>query len=226
MILDLEEGHPWVVHAFPVEEFQMAVYPVTLAQWRVFLAAEDGYDSSIRKQYNAEPARQRGRDNQPATDLAWVEALAYCEWLTKRLRLSKLLGDGYEVRLPTEWEWQQAATGGDAQNQYPWRRDWLENRANTVESDQGWMLAVGLYPTGASAQGIEDLAGNAWEWCLNKFEEPSDIGLEGNDRRVLRGGSWRSHPVNTRAACRDYNHPADRSHYIGFRLVCCVSPPS
>lgn len=93
------------------------------------------------------------------------------------------------MRLPTEWEWQQAATGGDPSKEYPWG-DWQQGCANTFESKLGRMTAVGLYPQGASAQGVLDLAGNAWEGCLNKFDTPKDVTPGGDARRVLRGGSW------------------------------------
>ena len=59
-----------------------------------------------------EPGEQyRKQDNHPAENVSWYDAVAYCRWLSKRL--------GYEIRLPTEWEWQQAATGGDKANEYP-----------------------------------------------------------------------------------------------------------
>jgi hypothetical protein len=135
----------------------------------------------VRKTYQWQPVPQRGADNQPAVNVTWIEAMAYCEWLSAAL--------GFAVRLPTEWEWQQAATGGDPRNEFPWG-EWQEGRANTFESELGRTTAVGLYPQGASAQGVLDLAGNTWEWCLNKFDTPSDVSAGGDARRVVRGGSW------------------------------------
>jgi formylglycine-generating enzyme required for sulfatase activity len=156
-----------------------------------------------------EAARQRGRDNQPAVDLSWFEAMAYCQWLSAAL--------GYAVRLPTEWEWQQAATGGDPSREYPWG-GWQDARANTIESELGRMTAVGVYPLGASAQGVFDLAGNAWEWCLNQFDTPA-----GDARRVVRGSSWNHSHENARCAVRGGGDPGGRNNYLGLRLV-CVSP--
>ena len=50
--------------------------------------------------------------NHPADNVSWVDATAFCRWLTSRL--------GYEVRPPTESEWQRAANGGDCRKDYPW----------------------------------------------------------------------------------------------------------
>jgi len=101
------------------------------------------------------------------------------------------------VRLPTEMQWQQAATGGDAGNRWPWSKEFRSGYANIDETSGKTgphyleqTSAVGLYPLGASLEGVLDLAGNVWEWCLNKYDEPDDVSTEGEDLRSLRGGSW------------------------------------
>ncbi|TXH27877.1 MAG: hypothetical protein E6Q99_02970, partial [Elusimicrobia bacterium] len=197
---------------FSVEPFYLARYPVTVAQWRAFLDAPDGYEKWIRARFGAPPGLQRGRDNQPAVNVCWWEAIAYCQWLSDRL--------GFAVYLPSEWQWQHAATSGEARNEYPWGAAWQEGRANTVDSELGRIVAVGLYPLGVSAQGVFDLAGNTWEWCLNAFDTPADVTLEGNARRVVRGGSWGSFRVNARGAYRFHDDPGSRNHSLGLRLVC------
>jgi formylglycine-generating enzyme required for sulfatase activity len=90
--------------------------------------------------------------------------LAFCRWLSEKL--------GYEIRLPTEWEWQQAATGGNPENEYPWGPEWAGSCANTIESELSHSTAVGIYPQGASPVGALDMAGNVWEWCLNEYDNP------------------------------------------------------
>jgi len=199
---------------FAVEPFHIARHPVTVAQWRVFLAAADGYEALVGKRYDVPAAVQRGRANQPAVSLSWWEAIAYCQWLSAAL--------GHEVRLPTEWEWQQAATGGDPRREYPWG-DWHDGRANTIESELGRMIAVGVYPPGASAQGALDLGGNAWQWCFNEFEKPGAVTTSGDARRVVGGGSWGYDRDFARCADRLDGDPGNRSNDLGLRLV-CVSP--
>ena len=128
------------------------------------------------------------------------------------------------MRLPTEPEWQQAATGGDPKKDYPWG-DWVEGRANTSESHLMRTTAVGMYPQGASSHGVLDLAGNVREWCVTDYKGPEGRGAGRGDeaRRVVRGGSCGCDRDDARCACRLVNHPGYRRGYIGFRVV-RVSP--
>ena len=204
---------------FTVEPFQIAKYPVTYRQYRAFLDAEDGYHNpewwqGLRVDQPPEkPGRQSQRyGNHPAENVAWLEAVPFCRWLSAKL--------GYEVRLPTEWEWQQAATGGNPANQYPWGPEWDGNCANTEESELGHTTAVGMYPHGISPAGALDMSGNVWEWCLNEYDQPRNLAPAGGARRVVRGGDRDDDKTITRAACRAARAPGDRGSFIGFRLVC------
>ncbi|MBE2269339.1 MAG: SUMF1/EgtB/PvdO family nonheme iron enzyme, partial [Anaerolinea sp.] len=77
------------------------------------------------------------------------------------------------------------------------------------------------FPNGASVEGIHDLSGNVWEWCLNEYYNPERIGLEGSEGRGLRGGSWNNNQNNARAVFRsDYSFPLARNQDLGFRLAC------
>ena len=49
---------------------------------------------------------------------------------------------------------------------------------------------MGIYPEGASTEGVLDLSGNVWEWCLNEYDKPDRVQPGGEESRVLRGGSW------------------------------------
>ncbi len=72
---------------------------------------------------------------------------------------------------------------------------------------------------------MEELSGNVWEYCLNKYDNPDDLSLGGNDRRALRGGSWYSNAERASVAARSVDF-GDSSvvNAIGFRVVCAASP--
>ena len=214
--VELEEGGG----RFRVEPFHIARYPVTYRQYRAFLEAPDGYRAKRwwkgLRQEDSPGEQYRPTDNHPAEGVSWYDALAFCRWLSAGL--------GHEVRLPTEWEWQQAATGGDPHKDYPWG-DWDEGRANTNESHLSRTTAAGMYPGGVSAQGALDLAGDVWEWCLNQYDKPNDLSEGGDARRVVRGGSWDLNRDFARCAFRNVCDPDFRNSYLGFRVVCVAPIP-
>ncbi len=205
---------------FTVRPFRLARYPVTWAQYLAFLDAADGYcnqdwwEDLLRME---EPGRQLWSfANYPVINVSWYDALAYCRWLSVKLQLP--------IRLPTEWEWQWAAAGS-MQREYPWG-EWNEQRANSYDAGIGRTVAVGLYPLGRSLfgenVGVDDMAGNVWEWCLNEHAVPENCQLSrGEAPRVVRGGSWRYDPDDARASVRDSYYPESRYYnYLGFRVLC------
>lgn len=152
----------------------IARYPVTWQQYSTFLNAEDGHSDARwwpglrrREEY---PRMDLMRANDPAQEVSWYDAVAFCRWLSSKL--------GYTVRLPTEWEWQRAATDGDLERYYPWGREWDMNRANTRESALRGVSAVGLYPRGIAPSGAYDMCGTVLEWCANTFNNPRDVELD------------------------------------------------
>ena len=126
---------------------------------------------------------------------------------------------GYDIRLPTEWEWQQAATCGEPNREYPWSGGWDPARANTYESGLARTTAVGMYPAGASPVGALDMGGNVLEWCLNEYARPENTRPSGHTIRVVRGGSWFSDQEFARAAYRPRFYPDYRYDYLGLRVV-------
>jgi formylglycine-generating enzyme required for sulfatase activity len=209
-----------------VEAFHIARYSVTVAQYRAFIVAEDGWrdpawwggDLYREEEGNTYEVGRFG--NHPAVYVSWFDAMAFCRWLSRRL--------GFPVRLPDEWEWQQAATAGNAENVFPWGPDWDAKkepwRANTFESRLGQPTAVGMYPAGASPVGALDMVGTVWEWCLNKFDSPGVTQSRADDfeRRVLRGGSWYAARYRARGQPRQV-HPGQPGQR--HRFPCGVFVP-
>jgi len=209
--------------SFQVDAFHIAKYPVTWIQYRSFLEAGDGYRkigwwNGLAKREDQPGEQLRKFDNHPAENVSWYDAVAFCRWLTEKL--------GYEVRLPTEWEWQQAATGGNPANEYPWGPEWDSNKANTSESGLSRTIAVGMYTQGANLNIMAlDMSGNVEEWCLNEYNNPKQVEISGEETRAVRGGCWLNDRGFARCASRLDDFPFNRfcNVGIGFRLV-CASP--
>ena len=95
-------------HRVAVGAFRIGRYPVANRLYRRFMVASGRrWDSPWRD--------ERSRDNAPATDLTWRDAVACCAWLTEIWRAEGRIGGGETVRLPTEPEWEWAARGAQ-----PW----------------------------------------------------------------------------------------------------------
>ncbi|MEO2004352.1 MAG: SUMF1/EgtB/PvdO family nonheme iron enzyme, partial [Candidatus Poribacteria bacterium] len=212
-----------------VSPFYLARYPVTYAQYKVFVKASDGFNNpawwrGMPSKYTP-PARtmalQRNRlDNAPRVDVSWYQAVAFTRWLNARLKAgsaslasggARVNGGTWEVRLPTEWEWQWAAQGGSEQRAYPWG-SWQAGHTNA-----GGVLksttAVGMYPLGSAASGALDMSGNVWEWCLSKYGAPYSTAVDGtNEYRVLRGGSFGGYREFASSSFRNGYFP----HYAAY----------
>ncbi len=212
---------------FIIEQpFLIARYPVTNTQFQLFIDDPEGHGNrrwwrGFELAYAEPKPSFRPEGNHPKTEVSWFEAMAFCRWLTEHLRQRELIEPGWTVRLPTEWEWQQAATGGLPDNIYPWGTEFDETRANTSAGGPGSSTAVGLYRSDQSLQGVFDLAGNVWEWCLNPYDDPAKLQLDNlSEFRVLRGGAWGNPASLARAACRGGYPPVSRDSVIGLRVLC------
>ena len=109
---------------FKVKLFRMAKYLVTNAQSEAFLRADDGYKNKKWRKgmtdhhWDTRPSWREA--NAPRETVSWENAVAFCGWLSHRTDST--------IRLPTEWEWQKAATGGDPTREYPWPGKWDATR--------------------------------------------------------------------------------------------------
>ena len=151
-------------------------------------------------------------DRHPVVDVTWYEAETFCRWLRQ---------SNQGVRLPTEAEWEHAATGGDPKRTFPWGNARPDKKR--ARYDQGWdkgsTASVGSFPDGAGPHGTLDQAGNVWEWCedLLKADSPHAV-------RPLRGGSWSDLADFLAAASRGRSGAVYRDRSIGFRVVCPARP--
>lgn len=206
---------------FFVDSFRISRYPVTNAQYKMFIDAEDGYRNSDWWNFSREacewrkkhptplPARVPFGDH-PRVYVSWYEAMAFCNWLSSKL--------GMRITLPSEQQWQRAAQGEDGR-QYPWGNRFNASLCNTREGKVHKTTSVRRYVKGASPYGAMDMAGNVWEWCQSTVYSRVKGPVGENAERAIRGGSYSSKFVRVRNNHRVYLKPIARCGTIGFRVV-------
>jgi formylglycine-generating enzyme required for sulfatase activity len=198
-----------------VKAFSIGKYEVTFEEYDQF-AADTGRELPGDMGW--------GRGKRPVINVSWDDAVAYAQWLSKKVKVEK----GKDYRLPTEAEWEYAARAG-TQTRYWWGDDAGKGQANCNGCGSQWdgkqTAQVGSFPV--NPFGLHDTAGNVWEWAEDCYHEnykgvPADGAAweEKNcGRRVIRGGSWLYNPEFLRSANRLRNVPDNRTNLLGFRLA-------
>ena len=114
---------------------------------------------------------------------------------------------------------------------YPWGETWEAGRANDASSGLQRTAPVGSYPRGASRWGCHDLAGNAWEWCLDGYD-PSllaklpdgatdPVGPVDAYSRNVRGGSFLLEAEDVRTSRREFLGPICGLRNVGLPVLVC-----
>ena len=209
--------------------FLMSQHEVTFEQYDYFIwtmheAGLQNLSTGSPVDYEYPIDQGWGRDNRPVINVSWYDAQSYVNWLSKETE--------QQCRLPTKAEWEFAARAG-TQTQYSWGNDIGTNNANCESCGSEWdnkqTAPVGSFPL--NQWGLQDMHGNVWEWVQDTWHDnyegspnKGEAWVKGDDRRVLRGGSWLDTPDYLRSAFRNGGTPDLQFVNIGFRVVC--SPPS
>lgn len=139
----------------------------------------------------------------PVVLVSHTDATAFCEWLSQK--------EGKTYRLPTEAEWEYACRAGTK------TRYWYGNDADALQK----------HANAPNAFGIQNMHGNVWEWCLDRYggsyyedsplEDPP--GPSDGPYRVGRGGGFSDEPGSLRSAHRRRAELEYRRNDVGFRVV-------
>jgi formylglycine-generating enzyme required for sulfatase activity len=227
------------VHPVTLSNYYMGKYEVTIGEFKSFID-DTGFKTDADKegtstiwtgsnwedkkgvnwrsdaQGNPRPASEY---NHPVIHVSWNDAVAYCQWLSRKT--------GQNYRLPTEAEWEYAARGGakGAKDQY------IYSGGNELD-ELGWYTEntndTGTRPVGGKKPnqlGLYDVSGNVWEWCADWYGDyPSEpvnnpTGPDKGSYRVLRGGGWNYSAGRCRVSYRSGLDPGGRDDAYGFRVA-------
>lgn len=221
--------------------FRIAIHPITVLQYLTFVKA-GGYRDDLAPRWWTSTGlawkRVNGIDgpeflsqapelhagNLPATGISFHEAVAFCRWLRD---VGKDDGHLAQARLCTEPEWEFAARGANGRR-FPWgdSNENLEERCHFDEVGIYYPSPVGLFSDSGRAinSGVEDLAGNVWEWTATEWVKDygsyRPLNTEDGDRGMtLRGGAFNVSYQGVRASFLDWSHPFFRYSDVGFRVV-------
>jgi gamma-glutamyl hercynylcysteine S-oxide synthase len=171
----------------------------------------DGSERRFDRVADIDPTR-------PVMHVSWYEADAFARWAGKRL--------------PTEAEWEKAAAWGpyaSGQHRQPWGDEPPSHETANLDQTAFGPAPAGAYPDGVSAYGVLGMVGDAWEWTASSFSgypgfraypysEYSEI-FFGDGYKVLRGGSWATRTRVIRNTMRNWDFPARRQIFSGFRCA-------
>ncbi|MFC1597760.1 SUMF1/EgtB/PvdO family nonheme iron enzyme [Planctomycetota bacterium] len=224
--------------------FSLAAHEVTVGQFRAFVedidykttAEGDGKggwarfvaDGELkweqRPEFNWRNTGYEQTDQHPTVNVSWNDAVAFCEWLSKK--------EGKTYRLPTEAQWEYASRSGSTtrwcfgdnaadMTQYAW---YSGNKAGVPHTVGGKL---------PNAFALYDMHGNLGEWCSDRFSEDyygsspendPEGPASGEHGRVVRGGNFGNQAWAIRSAHRSMYQPNLPRLYIGFRPVMLIDP--
>ncbi|MGB3608508.1 MAG: gliding motility lipoprotein GldK [Psychroserpens sp.] len=213
---------------------EVTVYPDTTAWIRDFSYS---YNEPMHNDYFWHDAY----GDYPVVGVSWKQANAFCQWRTlyhNSYRKSRGRHFVNSYRLPSEAEWEYAARGGLQGATYPWGGPYAKNdrgcfMANFKPLRGDYAADQALYTVEANSYEPNDfnlynMAGNVSEWVQGSYEASSyeymasfnpTVNDPDNERKVVRGGSWKDVAYFLQVSSRDYEYADSARSYIGFRAV-------
>jgi formylglycine-generating enzyme len=167
----------------------------------------------------------------PVASVSWDEAVRFGALLSEK--------SAARFRLPTEAEWEWACHAGQPKPvAQPTGEEWFSLVEETAKV-AWYRYGMGRDPTilpvmkkQPNAWGLYDMLGNAWEWVADGYDEtaysrhalnaPKQVPVD--DRRVIRGGSYKTDIAQVRCGARNHAPVEERTALIGFRILRELDP--
>jgi len=217
-----------------IKKEEIQIYPDTTVWIKDFVYS---YNEPMHNDYFSHPAYQ----DYPVVGVSWNQAVAFCNWRTN-------FKNGYQrekgkpnvsrFRLPNEGEWEYAARGGIPSGTYPWGSPYLLNDracflANFKPLRGDYAVDQAVYTVEAKSYlpndyNLYNMAGNVAEWTNSSYNSEAyeyvaslnpNMSFDNENRKVVRGGSWKDVAYFLRVSSRDYEYSDTSRSYIGFRTV-------
>lgn len=241
-----------------IDSFTIGRLCVTAGEFYRYLLADDEFASALdihTMVHCLDPcflthersgfALRNGAADFPMIQISYWAAVAYCNWMSRRSGLEEVYdlatGDGFAqrsgFRMPTDVEWEVAATWGGSADEYLQDDQFNTSSAGAdCVAARAAMLGIGGFPPGApspvpvgstraTGSGLHEMVGNVREWCHDRFARGSVAPArnpEGPARgsfRVVRGGAFCDEPTATDPAARMAAYEHTRCEVYGFRLA-------
>jgi serine/threonine protein kinase/formylglycine-generating enzyme required for sulfatase activity len=217
----------------PVGDVEFSVWQTRVRDFEIFAKAVN-----LRSPSWKSPGFKQGPDH-PVVNVTWLEAVAFCKWLTEEERKTGALTANQFYRLPTDVEWSKAvglpeesgktpeARDMGISDVYPWGNQWPPppKSGNYTGEETGSDVAIKGYDDGfpwtspvgsftANKLGLYDMGGNVWQWCMDTWNNDSKA-------KVLRGASWYNGALKLSllSSCRVRASPESSTDNYGFRVV-------
>ena len=209
----------------------ISIYPDTLVWIRDFAYS---YNEPLAKRYFSHSSF----NNYPVLGINLKQAMAFCQWKTDQVnKLLNQAGSGYKVivRLPTNTEWEAAASGDNVKEKIFSPDKLYQSNFGPIRDDNGFNVKDfkddGYFYTGpvnsyvAGPYGLYNMKGNIAEWTSTSQEEVMNVEVKPEKLKtffVVKGGGWNSTPFYLQTGVCQFFRSNESHSYIGFRYVVYV----
>jgi formylglycine-generating enzyme required for sulfatase activity len=203
-------------HQVMLDRFSMSRTEITNRQYLAFLT-DTGYprprDPGYAKNYLME------YPNLPVINVSYEDAMAFCAWASAKFNAV--------VRLPTEAEWEYAATADKNGAPYAWGPLDPKSMARFKGNAPLGVRTAAKDDFPPNRFGLYNMSGNVWEWVQDYYAKDyyttspirNPKGPASGTKHSIRGGSWANGDSTLRVTRRASRNPTDRNDQTGFRVV-------